>query len=115
MDSRDTFLQIIFKHYKNVADGKIPDELLNDLSEKLTDYYYGQYSRFNKQYPKSQKRYSSFQTKDLDHPTTFEIVIKFLKDKVGENYVPSAILLLNISETELKSFEKNREEFYKNF
>jgi hypothetical protein len=113
MESRQTFLDSIQNYYIKMSDGKVPFEFINELSEVVTDYYYEQYSRFGKQYPKSAKRYSSFQLKDLSHPETFEMVIKYFKEKTSERYREFSRQLLNISEEELSRFEKNREEFYK--
>ena len=70
---------------------------------------------FRAQYPKSIKRYSTFQLKDLDHPQTFEMVINFFKEKLGSDYQKYSRLLLNMTETELKSFEKSRQDFYNMF
>lgn len=113
MDAKQEFLNTIRDYYFNMSDGKVPVEFVNELSELATDFYYEQYSRFGRQYPKSVKRYTTFQLKDLDHPTTFEIVIKYFKRKTGENYRNYSRQLLNMSEDELTKFEKNTEEFYK--
>ncbi len=115
MGSRQDFLNTILTEYHRIGNKNVPEKILAEVSEILTDYYYDQYTRFRKQYPKSIKRYSSFQIKDLNHPTTHELIIKTLKSKVGEDYKMYAIVLLNKSLDELKEFEKNREEFYKMF
>ncbi len=70
MDSRQQFFDVINDYYSNIVDDKLPPDLLIELCNKITDYYYNQYTRFGKQYPKSIKRYSTFQLKDLDHPDT---------------------------------------------
>lgn len=113
MDAKQDFFNGIHGYYLNISAGKVPLELVNEVSKVITEYYYEQYSRFGKQYPKSAKRYSSFLLKDLDHPTTFEMVIKFFKTKSGESYRVFSQQLLNMSEEELAKFEKNREDFYK--
>ena len=113
MKPKQNFFDTIKKEYLDLAQGQVSVDLIDFVSEKITDYYYDQYKRFRKQYPKSIKRYSAFQTKDLDHPTTHEIIINALKEKVGIDYEKYAILFLNMTLDELKSFEKNREEFYK--
>ncbi len=73
MDSKQEFKRVIYSHYSEIAGDRVPDKILHELSETISDYYYEQYKRFGKQYPKSIKRYSSFQIKDLDHPTTFGV------------------------------------------
>lgn len=113
MESRQDFFNSIQNYYLNLSDGKVPIEFVNELSNVVTDFYYEQYGRFGKQYPKSTKRYSCFQLKDLDHPTTFGIVIRYFKNKIGDNYRDFSRQLLKMSEDELFKFEKSREEFYK--
>jgi len=115
MDSKEQFLDIIRKEYNNLTQGQVPSDLVDEVSNGITEYYYGQYKRFRKQYPKSIKRYSSFQTKDLDHPDTYETIIKLLKGRVGDEYDKYATVFLNKTLNELKAFEKNREDFYKMF
>jgi hypothetical protein len=113
MDAKQEFFNNIHNHYVNISDSKVPLELVNELSEVVTNYYYEQYRRFWEQYPKSAKRYSTFQLKDLDHPTAFEMVIKYFKNKRSDCYRDFSQQLLNMSEEELIKFEKNREDFYK--
>lgn len=113
MDTKQEFFNCINDYYVNVSNGKVPLELVNELSELVTNYYYEEYSRFGKQYPKSAKRYSTFQLKDLGHPTTQEMVIKYFKTNSSEHYRDFSQQLLNMSEEELNKFEKNREDFYK--
>jgi hypothetical protein len=115
MDSKENFYQVILAYYDKIAKGLVPEELLSGLAKSIADFYYDQYYRFKNQYPKSIKRYSSFQTKDLDHPTTFELVIKYFKERLGANYAEFSGLLLCMTDDELKAFEKNREDFYKIF
>ena len=115
MQLRDDFLNAIENEYLRLTKGKVPDEFVTAVSKNVMEYYYDQYQRFRKQYPKSIKRYSSFQIKDLDHPYTREMVIKTLKEMVGDDYERYATLFLNMTPEELKKFEKNREEFYKMF
>ena len=115
MDSRKQFLDTIRREYYDLTQGKVGTELLDAVSQGITDFYYYQYQRFRKQYPKSIRRYSSFQVKDLDHPNTHELIIKIIKDKVGNEYSNPAAIFLNMTVDELKEFEKSREEFYKIF
>jgi hypothetical protein len=84
---------------------------LKEVSEKITDFYYEQYSKFRLQKPKSVKRYSSFKIDDLEHPQVFEIVIKHFKQKLGNGYSDYSSAVLGLSLEELKVFEKRRQEF----
>ncbi len=115
MDSKNDFYKTIFSYYFDVSKNLIPKEFIEEVSHIVTDYYYEQYGRFSKQYPKSIKRYSTFQIKDLDHPSTFEMVIKFFKKKQEDNYSEYSKILLKMTDDALKGFEKNREEFYRMF
>lgn len=115
MDSKQDFLNGIFEYYSKISNNNIADNILYDLADQVSIYYHDQYVRFRNQYPKSVKRYSTFQLKDLDHPQTFEIVIKFFKNKFGLEYQKYSCLLLNMTETQLNDFEKNRQDFYNMF
>jgi hypothetical protein len=106
IDSRDNFKQIIFSHYKNISTDQIPLTLLNSLCDKITDYYYDQYTRFREQYPKSIKRYSTFQLKDIDHPQTKKIIVDFFKNELGTKYRDYSKLLLGMTDKELENFEQ---------
>lgn len=115
MESKQEFYNTIWKYYREISQTKVPEELLDGVCNRIADYYYDHYDRFTRQYPKSVKRYSAFQVKDLEHPTTFEIIIKYFKEKVGTNYVEHVKILLNKTDSELQAFEENREDFYKMF
>lgn len=115
MDSKDQFLITIKDEYLRLTKGQVSEDQVDRVSNAITDYYYEQYQRFRLQYPKSVKRYSTFQLKDLDHPTTFEIIIKTLKENIGVGYEEFTLPFLKMTLEELRRFEKNREEFYKMF
>lgn len=95
--------------------GQVSELQLDLVSKAIVDYYYEQYQRFGRQYPKSIKRYSTFQLTDLDHPTTFEIIIKTLKEKIGTGYGELTLPFLKMTLDELRQFERSREEFRKMF
>lgn len=113
MDSKQKFFDAIYDYYVEIVGDNISPELLEELCDIITEHYYEQYTRFRKQYPKSVKRYSSFQLKDLNHPEVFEIIINFFKNKMGRKYPEYATMLLNKTLEELKEFEKNREYYHK--
>jgi len=106
MDSQEKFKAVILDHYKNIAGDQIPMTLLDKLCDNVTEYYYEQYSRFRRQYPKSIKRYSTFQLKDIDHPQTKKIVVDFFKNELKTKYRDYSKLLLNMTDTELDNFEQ---------
>ena len=112
MDSKLSFFDTINRYYTALSFEKIPPNLLTELSNIITDYYYEQYLRFGKQYPKSIKRYSTFQLKDLEHPETFELIINFFKAKVGVKYPEYATILLQMDLDKLKYFEQQRQLYH---
>lgn len=106
MDSRDNFKNAIYSHYHTISADQIPLALLDSLCDKVTDYYYDQYTRFRAKYPKSIKRYSTFYLKDIDHPQTKKIVVDFFKDKLLTEYRNYSKLLLCMSDKDLNEFEQ---------
>lgn len=106
MDSRDNFKQTIFGHYKDIATDQIPLTLLDSVCDKVTDFYYEQYTRFRRQYPKSIKRYSTFQLKDIDHPQTKKLVVDFFKGELKTKYREYSKLLLGMTDKQLDDFEQ---------
>jgi hypothetical protein len=112
MDSKESFFETIFNYYSRMSNGKIPNDILIDISKLICNYFFEQYSTFRIQYPKSVKRYSSFLIKDLNHPQPFEIIINYLKNKFGINYNFYSTILLDLTQSELKDFEKNRKEYH---
>lgn len=106
MEPQEKFKQVIFDYYKNIVGIQVPFTLVDALSEKIADYYYEQYSRFRRQYPKSIKRYSTFQLKDLDHPSTKKIVVDYFKNTHKTDYKNYSKLLLKMTETELENLEQ---------
>ena len=116
MEPKSAFFQIIINHYKEITkDDNIPTALLIEVCQNIADYFHEQYRRFSLEYPKSLKRYSTFQLKDLDHPYTFELIIKFFKNKVGSDYTKYVKSMLNMTQIELDKFEKSRGDFYNMF
>ena len=115
MSPRHDFYKTIFEYYFKVAGSKLPAGQLEKVCERIADYYYGQYTRFRKQYPKSAKRYSTFQINDLDHPQTFEIIINYFKQNTGDNYSDPTIILLGWTSDKLQEFERSRQDFYNMF
>ena len=112
MDSRQDFYKTIYEYYYEVVNGKVPTALLDEMCDRITDYYFEQYTRFREQYPKSVKRYSTFQIKDLNHPQTFEIIINYFKETTGNRYADHSMIALGWTLEKLREFEKWRQDFY---
>jgi hypothetical protein len=105
IDSKEEFLRIILEHYVVLSADRIPKDLIVSLSNNITDYYYKQYNDFYKKYPKSRKRYSTFQVKDFDHPTTSRMVVEFFRRKFEEQYKDYSKLLLGLDDKQLMDLE----------
>ena len=115
METKAEFHKTICNYYTEISKGKVPKEMLDDVASRIADYYYDQYTSFSIKYPKSIKRYSHYQIKDLEHPDTFEIIIAYFKELLGNDYRSYSLVLLQMTEDELTDFEKNREGFYNMF
>lgn len=115
MNSKEDFFKVIQNYFESVVGNEISADLIYGLSQKVTDYYFDQYKRFYDQYPKSRKRYSSFQLKDIEHPDTYEIAIKYFKEITPANYLKYVGLIFQKSESEISEIEKRRDDFYKMF
>lgn len=115
MDSIEQFQQTIYKYYKNSVSSNFPEILLDGVTRKLASDFHDQYSRFRIQYPKSIKRYSTFQIMDLEHPQTIETIINFLKSKVSSKYIDYGAELLKMSNSEVVKFELDQKKFYDMF
>lgn len=115
MAPRSTFYNEILAHYTNKAQNCIPQSLLEELAQVVTEKLYSEYLKFRVQYPKSVKRYSMLKHEDIEHPYTLEEVVKFFKRNDRENYIPFACAALGFTKEELQSFEKKHKEFWEMF
>ena len=106
METKEEFYKVICDYYFEIAVNRIPKEYIIDLSDLITEYYYEQYQRFRIKYPKSIKRYSTFKMADLEHPSIYEMIINFFKQKIGSKYADMAKILLRKEDLWLKEFEK---------
>lgn len=111
MQSQQEFFKIIYQFYSNRVGEQMPELLLKELSEVIANHYYHQYSRFRIDYPKSVKRYSTFKIEDLDHPEVTEIVIKFFKNKIGDDYQKMTLIFQNLTLDDLKWHKEYRENY----
>lgn len=111
MDSKQKFYDKVLAYYQLIASDKIPSKHISQLSRRVSDYYFQQYKTFGRQYPESEKRYSSFSVSDLDHPYTYEIVIKYFKDQLKANYAEYSKIVLDMNESQFRLFEANRRDF----
>ena len=111
LESRENFHNKIEKFYFDIADNRIPKDLLNGLVDKITDTQYDNYKRFWAQYPKSRKRYSELKLSDLDHPFIYYVISDFFKDKDFVNYKNFSMILLKMTDDEFNDYEKHKYQY----
>jgi hypothetical protein len=86
LEPKENFYIKIQKYYAELAGELIPNDLIKELCNKITNTQYNNYERFWKKYPKSRKRYSVLKMTDLEHPATHHEIIDFLKRNDEINY-----------------------------
>ncbi len=111
MQSKQEFFKIIYQFYYNRVGEQIQELFLKELSEEITNHYYHQYSKYRFDYPKSVKRYSTFKVEDLNHPEITDIVIKYFKNKIGDDYQRMTFIFQNITLNDLKWHQEYRENY----
>lgn len=113
--SRQEFYDVIYEYYLSNTQGLLAENVLKELVNTVTDYEYSQYRRFYAQYPKSAKRYSKLDAKDLDHTFVLELIVNFFKKKDIRTYQDNAMVVLKMTSAQLSEFEKRQREFYEMF
>ncbi|GAL82756.1 hypothetical protein JCM19274_2479 [Algibacter lectus] len=94
-----------------LADGKISEDVIAELSKELSESQYEFYKQCWKKYPKSKRRYSEFDLKDLNHPSVHYQIMDFFKSQPNSNYAGLSRQLLNLNETEFTELEKRKNQF----
>lgn len=112
MQTKQDYYDTIYRYYSDQVGEKISTTFLNGLTERITQNYYEQYSRFRIQYPKSVKRYSTFKINGLDNPQVKEIMINYFKEMISDNYPEKTMVVLSLSLPELRRFEEYREAYH---
>ncbi|CAM1362581.1 conserved hypothetical protein [Tenacibaculum litopenaei] len=112
MDSKEVFYKVILDYYVGKTKANNVQNYLNELAEYLSLYFFKQYKEYRRLYPKSKKRYSTFNTKDLENPLTHDLIINFFKERFNENYRNYSSKILGINNDEFLKYEKNRNDFY---
>jgi hypothetical protein len=111
LEPKKIFQFKIEKYYSELAGNKIPNYLLSELIEKITEIQHENYKRFWNQYPKSRKHYSVLKIEDLEHPFTYNAITNFLKLKDLENYRKYTMTLLKMTEKEFDDFELRKNQY----
>lgn len=105
LEPKKNFHSKIQKYYFELAGNHIPEEIVNELAIKITNYQYETYYRFWNQYPKSRKRYSELKIEDLEHSFTHHEISSFLKQKEPENYRNFSKILLRMNDEVFSNYE----------
>lgn len=111
IESQQDFFEKIYTYYFDLCGCKVEPKYIEIVSKKLSDSFFDQYATFRKSYPKSYKRYSSFDLKDLDNPLTHDLIVKILKEMRLDDYQKIGACFLNKSLDEFSSYEANRKRF----
>ncbi|WP_300007413.1 hypothetical protein [uncultured Dokdonia sp.] len=109
MESKIVFFEKIKGYYSKSVNGGVPDTIIYEIAEIIANYQYDSYRNFWKKYPKSRKRYSIFDTKDLNSPYVYWKIMDHLKIKYPDMYERYACAILNSNKEALIELEKRRD------
>lgn len=107
---QDNYKQIKAHYFSNLSKYQLSDFDsidLNTISVKILIYYLDQYSRWKEQYKKSNYDIK-FYEKDFEHPSTYDIIISFLKEKYPDNWKSISEKYINKTPEEFDFYWTNR-------
>ena len=81
LEPKRQFFKKIEAFYLQRGESSLPKDLIVQIAHKITHEVYADYKRLWKKHPKSRKRYSQLDLKDLDHNYVRNSVIDFLELK----------------------------------
>ena len=121
-DTKDRVIDIIKENYEKIKahyistlfKNKLSDTDnwdLNTISVKILIYYLDQYSRWKEQYKKSNYDIK-FYEKDFDHPSTYDIIILFLKERHPDNWKSISEKYINKTSEEFDLYWTNRLSYF---
>lgn len=108
IEPKNNFRLVIEEYYSKLSNNRIPEELLIEIIEKVTDMIYSNYKRFWQQYPKSRKRYSKLKLEDVEHSFVRYMITDILKKKNLPEYRDFSKVLFYMTDSELDEYEKNK-------
>jgi hypothetical protein len=108
IESRENFRLEIEGYFNKLSNNRIPESLLNEIIEKVSDKIYSDYDRFWHEYPKSRKRYSKLKLEDVEHSFVRYLITDFLKKMNLSEYRDFSKVLFNMSDSQLDEYEKNK-------
>lgn len=111
LDSKKVFFKNIKAYYSEKNKQIYSEELIEELSGVLADYFFKQYSDFRIEYPKSLRRYSKLKLTDLENPFTHDKIIAFVKEKYPKDYIGFCSQMFGMTKGEFLKYESNREKF----
>ena len=107
---KDNYKKIKAHYISNLLKNElsnIDNDDLNIISVKILIYYLEQYSRWKEQYKKSNYDIK-FYEKDFDHPSTYDIIILFLKERHPDNWKSISEKYIDKTSEEFDFFLTNR-------
>ncbi|BAO54812.1 hypothetical protein [Nonlabens marinus] len=108
---RQDFQSKIEEYYFELAEGQVPNELLNQIISKVTDQVYSDYKRFWKQYPKSRKRYSALKMDDIEHLFILYMITDFLHEDNFSDSRRYSKILFKMNNDEYDKYLDNKDCF----
>ena len=111
LESKAAFFEKIKNYYSDIVNENLPNHIVIEITEVITNFQYISYQAYWEKYPKSRKRYSVFVTKDLENPFVYWKIMDYLKMNYPDSYVTYASTILKMSEGELIA-EEERKDWY---
>ncbi|WP_299682736.1 hypothetical protein [uncultured Dokdonia sp.] len=105
LESKIVSFEKIKNYYSTNVNGGIPDAIILEIAEIIANYQYDSYRNLWKEYPKSRKRYSIFDTKDLKNPFVYWKIMDYLKVAYTESYQEYACVILGVNKEILQKQE----------
>ena len=112
LEPKNEFRKKIRAHYAAFALDTIPKEIIEDISQIITNDLHNRYRKSWRKYPKSRKRYSVLEMKDLKHPHIYRLIMEYLKTNHPIEYSKYSCILLGMDKAELKEEEKRQFQFF---
>ncbi len=103
---------IVNNHFTEKAVGKIDSIDVEIVSLKIVFYYLHMYNKWRTMYIKEKNRDLTFIDKDITHPATHDIIIRYFKTKYPDGYSKICEVLLEMSPDKFRDYEKERQAFY---
>ncbi len=87
-------------------------EEISQISFSIVLHYLYMYNLWRNTYKKQANRKLSFDTKDLSHPSTHDIIFKYFSTKYPADWAAKSAVLIGMSDRELLDYYEGRKQFY---